>query len=255
MVEKDNGSDSYSLGSALRSEREKKNIPLAEISRQTNINLKSLEALENGEFQQLPGGFYLRNYIRSYLAAIGCEEATFCETYQEAFHAAQARAKEKKRAYYTKLRYSRFKKKNAFLSGLIFFILFAVIFFLLFLGKDGVLSPSWQLPPTGVPAALLKPSASFCPDVWPVQVDIEFLDNCWLQVYRGQPPNQQKILEQVYSKGDHLKINGYALYFFIGNPSALRFYLNKRELTYLNHRVRAERLTINPQDINAIFAQ
>jgi cytoskeletal protein RodZ len=253
MAETDNDSNSSSLGSALKSERRQKNISLTEISRQTNIGLKALQALENDEFQQIPGGFYLRNYIRSYLAAIGSEEATFFAAYRETLQAAQAGSKEKKKAHYAKLRYSRFKKKKAFLGGFIFFLLFAVGFFILFLGKGHVLGPSLQLPLAGVPPLSFNTTAPFCLDVWPVRVEIEFLDNCWMQVYRGQQQNRQKVGEQVYQKGDHFKINGYALHFSIGNPAALRFYLNGKELTYLKNQVRAEQLTINPQRIEAIL--
>jgi transcriptional regulator with XRE-family HTH domain len=255
MVESDQDTNSYSLGSALSSERKKKNIPLPEISRQTNISVKTLQALENDQFQKLPGGFYLKNYIKSYLAAIGSDEAAFFASYQEALRVAQAGAREKKRPPYAKLRYARFKKKNAFLSGFIFFLLFVAVFFLLYLGKQHVLSPSLQLPPTVIPPPPLSTSPPFCLDVWPVRVEIEFQDSCWMQVYRGQQRNQQKISEQVYQKGDHLKINGYALYFFIGNPAALRFYLNGRELTYLKNQARAERLTIDPQNLDEILGK
>jgi transcriptional regulator with XRE-family HTH domain len=253
MVESDRDSSSCSLGSALSSERKRKNIPLSEISRQTNISIKTLEALENGQFQKLPGGFYLKNYIRSYLAAIGSEEAAFFESFRETLHSAQAGSREKKRTHYAKLRYARFKKKSAFLSGFIFFLVFAIVFFMLYLGKQHVLSSSLQLPPTVVPPPPFSSSPPCCIDFWPVQVEIEFLDNCWMQVYRGQQQNQQKVSEQVYQPGDHLKIKGYALYFFIGNPAALRFYLNGTELTYLKNQARSERLTINPQKLDEIL--
>ena len=234
-------------------ERKKKNISLVEISRRTNIGLKALQALENDEFHLIPAGFYLRNYVRSYLAAIGSEGKFLSETYREALQAAPSGPKAKKKTYYTKLRYSRFKKKNAFLGGFIFFLVAAVPFFILVLGKGHVLAPPLQLPLTTVSLAASSTAAPFCIDEWPVQVEIEFLDNCWVQVYRGQQQNQKKISEQVYRKGDHLKTRGYALYFFIGNPAALRFFLNKTELTYLKNQARSERLTINPGKINELL--
>jgi cytoskeletal protein RodZ len=102
------------LGQALASERKKNKITLEEISQTTNISLKSLKALENEEFHRIPGEFYLRSYIKSYLKAIGCDEKAFFKAYNDALQAVRQGGKEKKTSYYSKLRYSRFKKKNVF---------------------------------------------------------------------------------------------------------------------------------------------
>lgn len=252
-METDFYSKSFSLGEALAGERKKKNIPLEKISKTTNISLKSLKALENEEFHRIPGDFYLKNYIKSYLKAIGCDEKAFFKTHKEAFRTVHLGAKEKKNTYYSKLRYSRFKKKNVFFSGFVFFVLFGIVFFILYLGKRSISTLPGYLPVTAPPLAPLTDANAFSIDYWPVRVDIEFLDNCWIRVQRGLRESQKKIIEQVYQKGDKLEIKGYALDFLIGNPSAVRFYLNDNEVKIFKNKPGAERITITPQNLNKIL--
>lgn len=64
----------------LRSERESRNITLAEIARKTRINIKYLEALEQGAFDVLPQT-YIRAFIKSYADAVGVPAEQFLHKY------------------------------------------------------------------------------------------------------------------------------------------------------------------------------
>lgn len=54
----------------LRKERESRNITLVEIARKTRINIKYLEAIEQGAFDVLPQT-YVRAFLKSYAETIG----------------------------------------------------------------------------------------------------------------------------------------------------------------------------------------
>lgn len=245
-----------SLGEALLNERKQRSITLEAISQKTNISVKALQAVENDQFKQLPGKFYLKNYIKSYLNAIGCDEKTFCDTHSQAINAALADAREKTKSYYSKLRYSRFKKKNI-LNLLLIAAFVIVALTLLYVYKDAIFAGRYaKLRPGDItdnePGLFSFPptdSNVFSLDYWPIQVDIEFLDDCWMQVHRGS----QKVIEQVFKRGEKTKLKGYELHFTIGNPSAVKFYLNNREITYLNSLSRSERLSIHPANIKQIL--
>ena len=62
-----------SFGERLRSQREKKGVSLADISRQTKIKASLLEALERDELTYWPHGLFGRAYMRSYAQAIGLD--------------------------------------------------------------------------------------------------------------------------------------------------------------------------------------
>jgi cytoskeletal protein RodZ len=64
----------------LRQAREEKNISLAEISRTTRINLKYLEALDQGSFEILPQA-YIRAFIREYAMAVGLSPVEILQKY------------------------------------------------------------------------------------------------------------------------------------------------------------------------------
>ena len=70
------------FGNYLKTEREAKGFTLEQIEQETRIRLTYLQAIENGEFNKLPGEFYCRTYIRSYAKAIGLEEAEVIVKYE-----------------------------------------------------------------------------------------------------------------------------------------------------------------------------
>lgn len=59
------------LGVALRSERQKKNVTLADVSAATRIKLEFLEALEEGAYHLLPGPAYVTGFLRNYARYLG----------------------------------------------------------------------------------------------------------------------------------------------------------------------------------------
>jgi cytoskeleton protein RodZ len=65
----------------LASTRQKKAISLEQISETTKIGIRSLKAIEAGEFQKLPGGVYSTSYIRQYARAIEVDEAQILTKY------------------------------------------------------------------------------------------------------------------------------------------------------------------------------
>lgn len=76
-----NPAASASLGAQLRRAREERGIRLREISEQTRISLRYLEAIEIDEYKQLPGGIFNRSFIKSYARYVGLNEAEAVEAY------------------------------------------------------------------------------------------------------------------------------------------------------------------------------
>jgi hypothetical protein len=69
---KRNALDNSILG--LSTIRQNRGISLEQISESTKISMRSLRAIEGGEFGKLPGGIYNTNYIRQYARAIEFDE-------------------------------------------------------------------------------------------------------------------------------------------------------------------------------------
>jgi cytoskeleton protein RodZ len=64
-----------SFGARLRREREQRKITLDEISVSTKIGTRFLCALEEEQFDQLPGGIFNKSFVRAYAQHLGIDEA------------------------------------------------------------------------------------------------------------------------------------------------------------------------------------
>lgn len=78
---------SASFGEQLKAAREAQGITLREVSEQTRIALRYLEAMEANDFKVLPGGVFNRSFIKTYAKYIGFDEIEAIRIYQEESHA------------------------------------------------------------------------------------------------------------------------------------------------------------------------
>jgi cytoskeleton protein RodZ len=69
------------LGEQLRLAREERGIPLREISDQTRITVRYLEAIETNDYNRLPGGIFNRSFIKAYARCVGYDEKEAVEAY------------------------------------------------------------------------------------------------------------------------------------------------------------------------------
>lgn len=76
----DGGADG-SLGQQLRRAREARGVTLREISEQTRITMRHLEAIESDDYKHLPGGIFNKSFVKAYARQIGFDEATALELY------------------------------------------------------------------------------------------------------------------------------------------------------------------------------
>jgi cytoskeletal protein RodZ len=70
-----------SFGEELRLAREARNITLRQISDQTRISIRYLEAIEANDYKRLPGGIFNKSFIKAYAKYIGFDEKEALEAY------------------------------------------------------------------------------------------------------------------------------------------------------------------------------
>ena len=70
-----------SIGEKLRLARETRGIALRDISDQTRISMRYLEAIESDDYRRLPGGIFNRSFIRAYAKFIGYDEDQAVDEY------------------------------------------------------------------------------------------------------------------------------------------------------------------------------
>src|ERR1700678_4034643 len=75
-----------SFGEHLRREREMRGVSLDEIVATTKIGRRLLVALEEEQFDLLPGGIFNKAYVRAYAKCVGIDEDEAVAGYLEAAH-------------------------------------------------------------------------------------------------------------------------------------------------------------------------
>ncbi|HEX8281884.1 MAG TPA: helix-turn-helix domain-containing protein [Pyrinomonadaceae bacterium] len=71
-----------SLGEQLRRARTERGVGLREVSEQTRITMRHLEAIEADDYKALPGGIFNKSFVKSYARAVGFPEARALELYE-----------------------------------------------------------------------------------------------------------------------------------------------------------------------------
>ena len=66
----------------LRWAREQRKISIETICEETKVSVRHLLALEAGDYHELPGGVFRKGILRSYLAALGLEEASWIQRFE-----------------------------------------------------------------------------------------------------------------------------------------------------------------------------
>jgi len=74
----------------LRWERERRRVSIEKISEETKVSSRHLHALEAGEYASLPGGVFRKGIVRSYLSALGLEEAPWIERFEASLQESDA---------------------------------------------------------------------------------------------------------------------------------------------------------------------
>ncbi|SPE32513.1 Transcriptional regulator, XRE family [Candidatus Sulfopaludibacter sp. SbA6] len=72
------------VGETLRREREKRNLELEQISRELKISSRFLEAIEEEQFDKLPGVVFAKSFVRQYARLLGLDEDELAAEVQRA---------------------------------------------------------------------------------------------------------------------------------------------------------------------------
>lgn len=70
------------IGATLQSARTRAGLEIADIEAETKIRAKYLRALEQEEWDQLPGSTYVRSFLRTYADALGLDGRMMVEQYR-----------------------------------------------------------------------------------------------------------------------------------------------------------------------------
>jgi len=245
------------LGDALRKERELRDLTLEEISKEVHVSTRFLAAIENEDFDQISGAFYLKQYIKAYLKAVGADEYAFFNQYKPQLDAILRKNEVEHDQVFEKIEYSRFKNHRLLLWLALALLLVTVVVLVIVAGipqwLSAKVSSSRAIHVTTMPVAGpgLFPSAfGFppCRDQAPVRIRLTVSARCWAKVSR----NGVTLLEETLDPGRQVELSGYRLTVVIGNPAVARLWANDREITSFHQASEPQSLVIDPPAVEAI---
>src|SRR5215213_7671606 len=73
------------IGSTLRETRMRQRIDITQVEAATKIRAKYLRALENEEWDQLPGPTFVRTFLRTYAEYLGLDAKMLVEDYKQRY--------------------------------------------------------------------------------------------------------------------------------------------------------------------------
>jgi cytoskeleton protein RodZ len=178
-----------SLGQELRRERELRGISLREIADSTRISLRFLQAIEEDQFDRIPGEFFVRAILRSYVKSIGLDEHQVLNRYQEV-QSFEEQYQDREKENVTRPRklppvLSRRRMKFVIAAIAVIAVGLALLYiFSLSPGKE----PS-TLQETKLPASLSvtlpepQPAEAEAEPIRELRLRLDFVEETWLRVY------------------------------------------------------------------------
>ena len=248
------------VGYTLRQERERQNLSISDIEQGTSIRALYIEAIENGEYEKLPGKIYAKGFIKNYakflemdVDAIAKEFSTDMaelEAEEAAANALEAEESPEKQSEPEKpakiekkpVGYS-FQEENRRSSS--FLIVAAVVLIAAIAGgvwswlssPEGDIAavnpPQQQTQPAPEPAPKTDPTpvASANPEPPPpsdkIAIQARFSDRCWILV----TVDGEVVQEGVFDAGQMLSWEGKEnITFRLGNAGGVEFFRDGKSL-------------------------
>ncbi len=216
----------FEIGTTLREARVRRKLTLQQVEEDTKIRVKYLQAMENEDFDVMPGATYVRGFLRTYATYLGMDPRIVLDEYNsrrvsgvehEPFGGTSA------------LRPRTHRGRNTLVFVAVLCLLILGVLYALGLGRDQTdAEPPSRPEALGIESASPSPSpkASAKPSPTQAAVPVNLLrltttkGDCWLQV-RRDGPSGKLLFEGTVKLGTTRVWRGDVLWLRIGSPSAV----------------------------------
>ena len=218
----------FEIGTTLREARVRRKLTLQQVEEDTKIRVKYLQAMENEDFDVMPGSTYVKGFLRTYATYLGLDARIVLDEYgsrlgprdvHEPFGGSSA---QRPRVH---------RRRNTLLFVAVLCLLVLAVLYALGLGREqaqeapptrpealGIESPSPSAEASPTEAPTPSPTAAEVP---PNQVRITARDgDCWLRVRRGGAEGAI-VFEGVVPRGTTRVWQAEVLWVRIGSPSVI----------------------------------
>ena len=216
----------FEIGTTLREARVRRRLTLQQVEEDTKIRVKYLQAMENEDFDLMPGQAYVKGFLQTYAGYLGLDPSIILDEYRSRGTAGEEHQPFGGSSVIGKPHSHRRRNTLAFVAVACLLVL-AVIYALGLNGGDatktgdtgidpGLLSPS--------PSASASKTATARPTPSPTPSDIVRVStvagDCWLEV-RKDSPTGRVLYSGTLARGRTKVFRESALWLRVGNPPAI----------------------------------
>lgn len=218
----------FEIGTTLREARVRRKLTLQQVEEDTKIRVKYLQAMENEDFDIMPGSTYVKGFLRTYATYLGLDARIVLDEYgsrlgprdvHQPFGGSSA------------LRPRVHRRRNTLLFVAVLCLLTLAVLYALGLGRE----QAQEAPPTrpealGIesasPSPTKSPETSASPSPTATRAPANELrvtareGDCWVRVRRGGADGEI-VFEGVIPKGTTRVWEAKVLWMRIGSPSAI----------------------------------
>ncbi|HEY5388077.1 MAG TPA: RodZ domain-containing protein [Thermoleophilia bacterium] len=213
----------FEIGNTLREARVRRNLTLQQVEEDTKIRVRYVQAMENEDFDVMPGATYVKGFLRTYSEYLALDPEVILGEYrsrgmktseiQEPFGGVSMLGAPRSH-----------RGRNA--------IVFVAVICLLVLGVIWILGRDTATPPSTKPGALgitspsptasrsVKPTSSPTVAAKPV-VRLTATGDCWMEVRTSSFTTGKVLFSGTLANGSHKVFRANKLYLRLGNPGAI----------------------------------
>ncbi len=213
----------FEIGTTLREARVRRNLTLQQVEEDTKIRVKYVQAMENEDFDIMPGATYVKGFLRTYSEYLALDPEVMIGEYrsrgvktgeiQEPFGGVSMLGAPR----------SHRGRNTVVFVAVICLLVLGVIWIL---GRGSDKQPSTQPGALGITSPSPSASASVKPSSSPtaaakIVVRVTASGDCWMEVRTSAFTSGKVLFSGTLTKGSHKEYRVNKLYLRLGNPGAV----------------------------------
>jgi cytoskeleton protein RodZ len=224
----------FEIGTTLREARVRRKLTLQQVEEDTKIRVKYLQAMENEDFDVMPGATYVKGFLRTYATYLGLDARIVLDEYGSRPHRTDT---PEPFGGSSALRPRVHRRRNTLVFVAVVCLLILGVLYTLGLGREEAsVAPPSRPDVLGIESASPSPVESASPKATPTETPTEkpvpadqvrvtaTTGDCWLQVRRGSATGEI-VYEGTLVKGSRRTWRGDPLWLRIGSPVSVRLRL------------------------------
>ena len=224
----------FEIGNTLREARVRRKLTLQRVEEDTKIRVKYVQAMENEDFDVMPGATYVKGFLRTYAAYLGLDPDVIVDEYrsrglrdrepQEPFGGSSIIGAPRSH-----------RGRNTVLFVAVVCLLALGVIYALSLGDGGEGgTPATKPGPLGIasPSASSKPSprpSHTAPAAVPGELRISTVDDAWVEVRRNGPTGDLLFSGTIAKGKTHVYVSE-VLWLRLGSPPNVRLRVEGRRI-------------------------